>query len=77
MNAAPGVAVMLNALERVAVSTVEESTPLDLVGVRYRLGGVTPQAGFDCYSLLCYVRAHWFDRPTPFAGIPARRVSRG
>ena len=50
-------------------------SPLQLVGVDYVRGGVTPEVGFDCYTLLAYVRWHWFDKPTPFAGIPARKLT--
>lgn len=51
------------------------ASPLKLVGTRYTRGGVTPETGFDCYSLLCYVRWQWFHRRTPFAGIPARKLT--
>ena len=51
------------------------SSPLDLVGVAYARGGVTPDIGFDCFTLLCFVRWHWFARCTPFAGIPARKLT--
>jgi len=51
------------------------ASPLLLVGVPYVRGGVTPEAGFDCFSLMSYVRWHWFERVTPWAGIPARKLT--
>lgn len=51
------------------------SSPLDLIGVPYVRGGVTPEIGFDCYTLMSYVRWHWFERRTPYAGIPARKLT--
>ena len=44
---------------------------MDLVGVRYTRGGVSPATGFDCFTLMAYVRHHYFGRPTPVLGIPA------
>lgn len=46
-----------------------------LVGTPYVRGGVTPEIGFDCFTLMSYVRWHWFGRTTPFAGIPARKLT--
>lgn len=43
----------------------------DLVGTRYTRGGVTPASGFDCYTLMAYVRHHYYARPTPVHGIPS------
>jgi len=51
------------------------ASPLLLVGTPYVRGGVTPETGFDCYTLMSYVRWHWFERETPWAGIPARKLS--
>lgn len=51
------------------------ASPLQLVGVNYVRGGVTPEAGFDCFTLMAYVRWHWFAKLTPFAGIPARKLT--
>jgi hypothetical protein len=51
------------------------TSALQLVGTPYVRGGVTPEIGFDCYTLMAYVRWHWFERTTPFAGIPARKLS--
>lgn len=51
------------------------ASPLQLVGASYVRGGVTPEVGFDCFTLMAYVRWHWFAKPTPFAGIPARKLS--
>ena len=51
------------------------ASPLELVGTPYTRGGVTPEQGFDCYSLMAYVRWHWYGRATPIAGIPARPLT--
>lgn len=50
------------------------STPLELVGVPYARGGVSPELGFDCYTLLAFVRWHYFKRITPVGTIPARTL---
>lgn len=51
------------------------ASPLDLIGAPYLRGGVTPEAGFDCYTLAAYVRWHWFTRPTPGGEIPSPQLS--
>jgi len=42
-----------------------------LVGAPYARGGTTPHYGFDCFTLVRYVRKHCFQRETPIAGIPS------
>jgi hypothetical protein len=51
------------------------ASPLELVGTPYVRGGVTPDDGLDCYSLMAYVRWHWYGRRTPLVGIPARPMT--
>lgn len=62
--------------------TVPRQAPLisvfELIGAPYTRGGVTPETGFDCFTLLAYVRWHWFKRPTPIcAPFPRRRLTMG
>jgi len=54
--------------------TANSSHAMSLVGTPYRRGGVTPREGFDCFTLLRYVRQHCFGKPTPTGGIPAEDV---
>jgi cell wall-associated NlpC family hydrolase len=42
-----------------------------LVGTPYHRGGMDPVQGFDCFTLLEYVRREFYGRDTPTAGIPA------
>jgi hypothetical protein len=49
--------------------------PLALIGTRYVRGGVTPADGFDCFTLIRYVRATFFERDTPTVGVPAAILS--
>lgn len=51
------------------------SVPLDLVGVPYQRGGVTPETGFDCFTLMAYVRRRWFGRESPVGELPHRALS--
>lgn len=44
---------------------------MQLVGTPYKRGGTTPADGFDCFTLLEYVRRTYYKRATPNAGIPA------
>ena len=54
------------------------ASALELIGTPYVRGGVTPETGFDCFTLLCYVRWHWFARPTPVpAPFPRRPLKVG
>jgi cell wall-associated NlpC family hydrolase len=49
----------------------EHHPAMALIGTRYTRGGGTPRDGFDCFTLVRYVRQHCFQRLTPVAGIPA------
>jgi hypothetical protein len=46
-----------------------------LIGTPYARGGASPGDGFDCFTLLEYVRRVHFGRATPHAGIPTARLS--
>lgn len=48
--------------------------PLELVGLPYKRGGNIPEVGFDCFTLLAYVRWNFYHRSTP-GEIPARKMS--
>lgn len=48
-------------------------SPLELVGVPYVRGGVTPAVGFDCFTLVSYVRWHCFQKITPLIAVRPRR----
>lgn len=48
---------------------------LTLVGAPYKRGAETPREGFDCYTLMRYVRRVWFARETPAGAIPAARLT--
>lgn len=49
---------------------------LSLVGVRYRMGGVSPDTGFDCSGYVCYLYREVFamDLPRTADGIGRRGV---
>jgi len=48
--------------------------PESLVGVPYKRGGTSPAEGFDCFTLLEYVRRVYYGTKTPHAGIPAAEI---
>jgi len=48
--------------------------PESLVGCPYKRGGTNEADGFDCFTLLEYVRRVYFGRKTPHAGIPAADI---
>jgi len=45
--------------------TAAKGNPLELLGVPYVLGAADPACGFDCWSLITYVRRVHYHRPTP------------
>lgn len=45
--------------------------PWELIGLPYVRNGNSPARGFDCFTLLTYVRWHWFGLTTP-AGLADR-----
>jgi hypothetical protein len=45
--------------------------PESLVGSPYKRGGTNEAEGFDCFTLLEYVRRVYYGKKTPHAGIPA------
>jgi hypothetical protein len=51
------------------------ASPRDLIGALYVRGGVSPGSGFDCFTLMAYVRWHWFGRLTPLGVMPARKLA--
>jgi hypothetical protein len=55
--------------------TAITGNPMALVGTRYMRGGSTPAEGFDCFTLLRYVREHFFSRKTPIVGVPSAMLS--
>ena len=46
-----------------------------LVGTPYRRGSNDPREGFDCFTLVRYVRKHCFERETPAGGIPVEHLT--
>jgi hypothetical protein len=48
---------------------------MTLVGAPYVRGGNTPWEGFDCFTLVRFVRKHHFSRETPTGGIPAEKLT--
>lgn len=54
---------------------MNEHPAMLLVGLPYVRGGNHPAEGFDCYTLMSYVRQRWFHRATPTVGIPSARLS--
>jgi hypothetical protein len=46
-----------------------------LVGAPYTRAGNTPREGFDCFTLVRYVRKHYFQRETPTGGIPSEKLT--
>lgn len=39
--------------------------PIELLSAPYNTRGASPEEGFNCYSLVCYVRETYFHLPTP------------
>jgi cell wall-associated NlpC family hydrolase len=54
------------------MNAVALRSPLELIGVPYVRGGITPRDGFDCWSLVEYVRRVYFDLPSPLVDARAR-----
>ena len=48
---------------------------MKLVGLPYKRGGDSPRDGFDCFTLVRYVRKHCFERVTPAGAIPAEHLT--
>lgn len=49
--------------------------PLELVGVPYRRGGMSVSEGFDCFTLVKYVREEYFGRVTPAGTMPTAHLT--
>src|SRR5262245_60093284 len=54
--------------------SVMQHPALALVGTPYARGGFSPEEGFDCYTLMQYVRHTYFHLKTPGIGIPSPRL---
>lgn len=50
---------------------------MELVGAPYKRGGDSVVQGFDCYTLVRYVRAAYFGVATPILGIPSSTLTSG
>lgn len=44
---------------------MSKTIPIELLEVPYNTRGTSPEEGFNCYSLVCYVRETYFNLPTP------------
>jgi cell wall-associated NlpC family hydrolase len=53
---------------------MSEHPAMKLVGNPYRRGGDSPRDGFDCFTLMRYVRRHCFERETPAGSLPAQSM---
>lgn len=60
--------------ELIRLPRTAPASPAELIGLPYTRGGNTPEKGFDCFTLMAYVRWHWFRRPTPIGDIPKRHL---
>ena len=49
--------------------------PMELVGVPYKRGGTDPASGFDCFTLVRYVRQEYFGRETPAGTMPTEHLT--
>jgi cell wall-associated NlpC family hydrolase len=55
--------------------TTQAHPAMLLIGIPYLRGAETPRDGFDCFTLVRYVRKNWFSRATPTGGIPAEQLT--
>lgn len=51
------------------------ASPRLLVGAPYVRGGNTPDIGFDCFTLMAFVRWHWYGLETPPVTVPTRPLA--
>lgn len=57
------------------MNNATEHAAMLLVGRPYLRGADNPRDGFDCFTLVCYVRLHHFARPTPAGSIPVEHLT--
>jgi cell wall-associated NlpC family hydrolase len=53
----------------------DEHAAMMLIGTPYRRGGNDAREGFDCFTLVRYVRKHYFERETPAGSIPVGHLT--